>query len=245
MIAALVLAAAAAASPGASTAPPGASPASHGASPPPAGASQAPASASPAAPTDVERLDERAHQDRTIVYYLNDPETHSFDLYHDYTEKKEGEHQYVNVVRKGSASSKPSARILDTGETLKVETLRGEEISRAGVDIGEPVRPDSEIVLVRYPPVRKGESVRLRISETYTDPVSYRIDGAELRFDRSLGRPRNAVVLPAGWYLTASSVPATVSETADGRIRLDFVNPRTDDIPVLIRAARRPAAPKH
>jgi hypothetical protein len=191
---------------------------------------------------ELERLGERAHQDRTIVYFLRDPESHAFDLFHDYTETKEGEHQYVNVVRKGSTSSRPSARILDTGETLKVETLRGEAIAREGVDIGEPVRPDSEIVLVRYPPVRKGESVRLRISETYTDPVSYRIDGDELRFDRSLGRPRNAVVLPPGWYLTASSVPATLSETADGRLRLDFVNPRTDEIAVLIRAARRRAS---
>lgn len=203
-----------------------------------AAAQPAPASPEPKQ-TDTERLDERAHQDRTIVYYLNGPETHSFDLYHDYTESKEGEHQYVNVVRKGSTSSKPSARILDTGEALKVETLKGDEITREKIDIGEPVGPDSEIVLVRYPPVKKGESVRLRISETYTDHVSYRIDGGELRFDRSLGRPRNAVVLPAGWYLTASSIPATISETADGRIRLDFVNPRNDDIAVLIRAARR------
>jgi hypothetical protein len=28
---------------------------------------------------------------------------------------------------------------------------------------------------------------------------------------------------------------------ADGRIRLDFVNPRPDDIAVLIEARRRPA----
>jgi len=209
------------------------------------------AAAGPAPPaesprdSEVERLGERARQDRTIVYFLRDPESHAFDLFHDYTETKEGEHQYVNVVRKGSTSSGPSARILDTGEALKVETLRGEAIAREGVDIGEPVRPDSEIVLVRYPPVRKGESVRLRISETYTDPASYRIDGDELRFDRSLGRPRNAVVLPPGWYLTASSVPATLSETADGRLRLDFVNPRTDEIAVLIRARRRaPTLPR-
>jgi hypothetical protein len=90
--------------------------------------------------------------------------------------------------------------------------------------------------------VKKGASVRLRISETYTDPVSYRLDGDELVFDRSLGRPRNAVVLPAGWFLTAASIPATISETTDGRIRLDFVNSRPDDIAVLIRAARRSPA---
>jgi len=191
--------------------------------------------------TLAERLSERAHQDRTIVYFLLDPDSHSFDLYHDYTETKPGEDKYVNVVRKGSRASKPSARVLDTGEELKVETLRGEEIQKAGVDIGEPIGADSEIVLVRYPAVRKGRSVRPRISETYTDPKSYRKDGEELVFDRSFGRPRNAVVLPAGWYLTASSIPAVVSETDDGRIRLDFVNPRPDEIAVLLRAARRPA----
>ena len=57
---------------------------------------------------------------------------------------------------------------------------------------------------------------------------------------RHVGRPRNAVVLPAGWYLTASAVPATVSPTPDGRVRLDFVNPRNDEIGVLIRARKRP-----
>ncbi len=58
-------------------------------------------------------------------------------------------------------------------------------------------------------------------------------------WDRSFGRPANAVVLPAGWMLTNSSVPGTMSEMPDGRIRLDFVNPRTDDIPVLITARKR------
>jgi len=47
------------------------------------------------------------------------------------------------------------------------------------------------------------------------------------------------VVLPAGWLLTNSSIPATVSETSDGRIRLDFVNARPDEIAVLITAGRR------
>jgi hypothetical protein len=151
--------------------------------------------------------------------------------------------KYLNVVRKGSRASKPAARILDTGETLKVETLRGDEITRAALDIGEPVGPESEVVLVRFPAVAKGRSVRLRISETYTDEKSYRLEGDELVFDRSFGRPRNAVILPAGWFLTASAVPATVTTTADGRIRLDFVNPRNDEIGVLIRAKRRPVRP--
>jgi hypothetical protein len=96
-------------------------------------------------------------------------------------------------------------------------------------------------VIAHFPPVHQGESIRLRIAETYTDPRSYRLEGDRLVFDRSFGRPRNAVVLPAGWSLAANAIPATVSETADGRIRLDFVNPRPDQIDVLIEARRRPS----
>src|SRR5262249_56264188 len=126
-----------------------------------------------------------------------DPDTHAFDLYHDYTETKEGADKYVNVVRKGSTASNPSARILDTGEELKAETLRGEAITKAKVDSGEPVEADSEVVLIRFPAVKKGEAVRLRISETYTDPESYRREGVEPVFDPTFFPPHNAPLLPA------------------------------------------------
>jgi hypothetical protein len=185
------------------------------------------------------RLAERALQTRDIVYFLRQPETHAFDLYHDYTETREGADQYINVVRGGSRVSNPSAYIMDTGETLTTRFLKGDEVTRSGLDIGEPVRPETEVVVIPFPPVRKGESLRLRISETYTDSARYRVEGNELIWDRSFGRPTNAVVLPDGWYLTYSAVPATVSLTADGRVRLDFVNPRLDEIAVLIVARRR------
>jgi hypothetical protein len=187
-----------------------------------------------------ERLSERAHQDREIVYLLQPPETHAFDLYHDYTESRPGVDRYLNVVRAGSTASNPSARNLDTGETLKVETLRGDALPKSGVEDDEEIPPDAEVVVAHFTPVPPGGSVRLRIAETYTDPKSYRLEGDELVFDRTLGRPRNAVVLPAGWLLTASSIPAQVSETSDGRVRLDFINPRPDEIAVLIKARRRP-----
>jgi hypothetical protein len=186
------------------------------------------------------RLAERARQTREIVYFLQQPETHAFDLYHDYTESREGTDKYVNVVRRGSTVSRPEARVLETGASLPAEILLGDAIRRANVDIGEDVRPDSEAVVIRFPPVERGGTLRLRVSETYTDPGSYRLEGEELTFDRNFGRPRNAVVLPDGWYLTASSIPATVSQLPDGRIRLDFVNPRPDSIDVLIKAKRRP-----
>ncbi len=189
---------------------------------------------------DSARLVERAHQDREIVYFLRAPETHAFDLYHDYTESRPGVARYLNVVRPGSTASNPSARNLDTGETLAVETIKGAALPRTGTAEDEEVPPDAEVVVIHFAPVPADGSVRLRIAETYTDAGRYRLDGDELVFDRSFGRPRNAVVLPAGWYLTASSIPAMVSETADGRIRLDFVNPRPDEIAVLIKAGRRP-----
>lgn len=194
----------------------------------------------PAVAQEDGRLSERAHQDREIVYFLREPGTHAFDLYHDYTESRPGVGRYLNVVRTGSSASNPSARNLDTGEPLQVEIRKGDDLIAGGLGEGEEVEPGSEVVVIRFPAVQPGGSVRLRISETYTDPKSYRLEGEELVFERTFGRPRNAVVLPAGWYLTASSIPALVSETSDGRIRLDFVNPRPDEIAVLIKARRRP-----
>jgi hypothetical protein len=185
------------------------------------------------------RLSERARQDREIVYFLQPPETHAFDLYHDYTESRAGVDNYLNIVRGGSKASNPSAVILDTGEKLRVETLKGDAITAAKIDIGEPVTAQSEVVIIRFAPVKQGQSVRLRISETYTDPGRYGLVGEELVWDRAFGRPANAMVLPAGWYLTNCSIPATVSMQPDGRVRLDFVNQRNDNIEVLITARRR------
>lgn len=192
--------------------------------------------------TERARLSERAHQDRDIVYFLQQPETHAFDLYHDYTESREGVDKYLNVVREGSTVSEPSAYILDTGEKLSTKLMSGADLTAAKIDAGEPVSPTTQVVLIPFPPVKKGQSIRLRISETYTAPASYRFDGDELVFDRSLGRPRNAVVLPAGWYLTAGAIPATITQLPDGRIRLDFWNGRPDSVDVLIKAKRRAAA---
>ena len=197
--------------------------------------------------TERGRLATRAHQDRDIVYFLQQPETHAFRLYHDYTESREGVDKYLNVVREGSTVSDPSAYVLDTGEKLPTRLMTGAELLAAKIESAEPVKPTTQVVLIPFPPVKKGQSIRLRISETYTAPASYRLDDDELVFDRSLGRPRNAVVLPAGWYLTASAIPATVTQLSDGRIRLDFWNARPDSIDVLLKARRRvsPADQSH
>ena len=184
------------------------------------------------------RRDERARQNREIVYFLQQPETHSFDLYHDYTETRPGTSTYLNVVRAGSTVSNPMALNLDTGDTLRHDVLKGAAITAARVDVAD-VTAQTEVVVFRFPVVQQGESVRLRMSETYTDTARYKLVGEELVWDRGFGRPANSVVLPAGWLLTNSSIPATVTTIADGRVRLDFINPRPDEIQVLITARRR------
>jgi len=190
--------------------------------------------------TEEDRLSERAHQDRDIVYFLQQPETHAFALYHDYTESRPGVNGYANVVRKGSTASNPSASILDTGEQLQAKEMSGAEMVASKINAGdEKVEPDARVVVIPFPAVQAGQSLRLRIAETYTAPVSYKLDGDEFVFDRSLGRPRNAVVLPSGWYCTFSSIPATVTQLPDGRVRLDYWNGRPDGVDVLLKGRRR------
>ena len=209
---------------------------------PPAAAAPSPAAADTPPreqPMNQIRVTERAFQDREIVYFLKEPETHAFSLYHDYTAQREGEHQYVNVVRAGSSVADPSAKILDTGEVLKTRTLTGADVVREKIDIPDRVESDTQLVLIPFPPVKKGESIRLRISETYTDPARYALVDGQLMWHRSFGRPRNDMVLPAGWYLTTTSIPAVITQEPDGRVRLSYWNGRPDNVDVFVKARRR------
>ena len=189
-----------------------------------------------------ERVAERAHQTREVVYHLQQPETHSFDLYHDYTETKPGTSTYVNIVRPGSTVANPSGLNLDTGVPVKFAVLKGAAITKAAPGT-EGVTADTSAVVFSFQPVPRGGSARLRFQETYTDPARYKLVGDELVWDRSFGRAANAVVLPPGWALTNSAMPAITSLLPDGRIRLDFLNPRPDELGVLV-TARRTSPPR-
>lgn len=185
------------------------------------------------------QFSERAFQDRDIVYFLQQPETHSFLLYHDYTETRTGMDRYLNIVRTGSKASNPSAIILDTGEQLKVESFIGDAITKRGIKINAEIKPETEVVAIWFEPVKEGESKRLRITETYTDPNRYLVYKDQLVWDRSFGRNRNTVILPAGWFLTTSSIPAVISQNEKGLTTLRFVNDRPDNIEVFIKAQRK------
>ncbi|MFT6370331.1 MAG: hypothetical protein ACJAWH_001414 [Maribacter sp.] len=185
------------------------------------------------------QFSERAFEDRDIFYFLQQPETGSFLLYHDYTETRTGMDRYINIVRAGSKASNPSAIILDTGEALKVESFIGAAITKRGITINAEIKPETEVVAIWFDPLKEGASKRLRITETYTDPNRYTVYKEQLVWDRSFGRNRNTVVLPDGWLLTTSSIPAVINQTENGLTTLRFVNDRPDNIDVFIKAQRK------
>jgi len=191
-------------------------------------------------------LTERAYQDREILYELQAPESHAFRIAHDYTIRKAGEQYYFNIVRAGSHVSDPESIDLDTGAKLKWEIVSGKQAIARKLPLNEPVKDDTEIVVTHLArPLATGTTNRIRFKETYVDAKSYYLDGDELVWDRSFGRLRNTVVLPAGWYLTALASAGTIATLPDGRVSVYVVNPRADDVRVYLRARRRPATSAH
>jgi len=181
----------------------------------------------------------RAEQDREIRYWLLDPSTHSFRISHDFTVTRVGQQSVHSFVRAGSSVS-PDSRMfnLDTGEPLHTHIVSGKEVNALGY---YPTPTDPASVVVQgdlSKAVEKGETVRIRVEESYTDPVGYTIDQGELKWTRTLGRPLNYVTLPEGWRLTSVNVPAVITLDAKGCVTLRFTNTRNGDIDVTIRARK-------
>ena len=184
-------------------------------------------------------LSERAYQDREILYELEEPPSSAFRITHDYTERRESVQHYFNIVRAGSHVTAPESIDLDTGETLKGETLSGKQAKARKLPLND-VADDAEVVVTYLAqPVAKGASVRLRLKETYTDPKTLFMEGDELVWDRTFGRLRNTMVLPKGWYLTSLASPGVIQTLPDGRVSVYVVNPRNDEVRVYLRARRR------
>jgi hypothetical protein len=184
----------------------------------------------------------RAEQDREISYWLLDPATHQFRISHDFTVTRAGQKSVHSFVRKGSVVS-PDAKMidLDTGKELVTHAVPGKDVNALGY-YPNPVEPDSVAVQGDLEhPVAEGRSARIRVQETYTDPVGYTMEGSDLVWKRTLGRPLNYVTLPAGWMLISVNTPAAISLDDGGRIKLRFANTRNDELSVVIKARRRPA----
>lgn len=182
----------------------------------------------------------RAEQDREISYWLLAPESGQFRISHDFTVTRPGQGSVHSFVRKGSTVTQSVVVDLDTGQTLKTSNVTGKEVNALGY-YPEPAPEDGVVVQADLPhPVAAGESTRVRVIETYTDAERYFVKDGELVWDRTLGRPWNLVVLPAGWMLSSVSVPAVVSLDEEGRVACRFVNPRNDELHVVLKARRRP-----
>jgi hypothetical protein len=187
----------------------------------------------------------RAEQDLEITYWLQDPSTHQFKISHDFTLTRVGQKYAHSFVRAGSAVNPDSKMFnVDTGKELKTYTVTGKSVNDLKY-YPTPTAPDSVVVQGDLDqPIAEGQSVRIRVEETYTDPVGYTMDKDELIWKRTLGRPLNLVTLPAGWMLTSLNVPAVISMDDQGRVLMRFTNPRNDELNITIRAKRRPAPSK-
>jgi len=182
----------------------------------------------------------RAEQDREIRYWLLDPATHQFRISHDFTVTRKGQKSVHSFVRKGSTVAPDSKMFnLDTGEPLHTHLVSGKEVNALGY-YPTPTEPDSVVVQGDLPKaVGEGESVRVRVEETYTDPVGYTVDKGEILWTRTLGRPLNFVTLPDGYMLTAVNTPAVITLDPQGRVTLRFTNIRNDELSVSIKAKKR------
>ncbi len=182
----------------------------------------------------------RAEQDREIRYWLLDPATHAFRISHDFTVSLVGQKSVHSFVRAGSTVSPDSKMFdLDMGEALPTHVVSGKEVNALGY-YPTPADPDSAVVQGDLPKaVGEGETVRVRVEESYVDPVGYKMEGVELVWQRTLGRPLNYVTLPDGWMLVSVNVPAVVTLDANGCVTLRFTNTRNGDLDITIRAKKR------
>lgn len=183
----------------------------------------------------------RAEQDREISYWLLEPSTHRFFISHDLTVTRVGQKYVHSFVRKGSVVS-PDAKIfdLDTGKQLKTYSVSGKDVNDLGY-YPEKVNPDSVAVQGDLEhPIGEGQSTRVRVQETYTDPVGYAVKDGELVWTRTLGRPLNYVTLPPGWMLTSVNTPTVISLDEEDRVKLRFTNIRNDELAIVIKAKKIP-----
>jgi hypothetical protein len=182
----------------------------------------------------------RADQDRKISYWLLDPPTHQFLISHDFTVTRVGQASVHSFVRKGSTVAPDSKMIdLDTGKPLHTHLVTGKDVNALGYYAEKS--PDDMVVVQGdlEKPVAANTSTRVRVIETYTDPVGYVMDGNELVWKRTLGRPLNFVTLPAGWLLTSVNTPAVITLDDQNRVKMRFINPRNDELSIVIRARKR------
>lgn len=195
--------------------------------------------APPASPTPGPAVAPAAVQteaDEYTRYELLPPESAQFRILYDVTATAAGARFYFNPIRKGSEASRESVVDRMSGESLAFEVVGSDVARRTGLP---DATAGTDFIRVALPrPVPAGGQVRLRIDKTYRDPASWFREGRDVVFKRTLGIPRNTVVLPAGYDVVFCNVPAQILSEPDGRVSISFVNAGPAEAPLLVRARR-------
>jgi len=169
-------------------------------------------------------------QDAYTEYQLLEPGSESFRITYLPEQSRAGSTELVNATRGGSEGSDIEVYDPRTGKPLKF--------------IYEPVPnnpTDHQIRATLAMPVPEGGIGRVLIYKTYKDERTYRMDGADIAWVRSLSGYRLGVVLPKGFAFISSNVAAQLSTTADSRLRIAFANPSGQSNPVTIHARKTTA----
>jgi hypothetical protein len=182
-------------------------------------------------------------EDEFTRYELLAPESHRFAILYDVTTSVPEARFFFNPIREGSVAT--DERVVDraTGKELRWSLVKGKEAKGSGLVETDTKDEASFIKVELASPVPKGGERRIRIYKTYLDPASYRTEGDRIVFERTLSIRRNAVVLPAGYELVGSAVPAIVSTESDGRVVASFVNDRDDSLAVKVEGRRLAGRP--
>src|SRR6266446_2500042 len=173
--------------------------------------------------------------DEYTRYELLSPESASFAIRYEVTATAVGAEYYFNPIRKGSVASGESVVDVMTGQPLRFAVVNGEEAVQDPLLKGEEPSVDYIKVYLARPVPPEGQA-RLLILKTYKDPKSYYREGEAIVFKRSLGVPRNSVVLPAGYELVGCTVPSQVLAEPDGRIAISFMNGSGAEAPLVVKA---------
>jgi hypothetical protein len=134
-------------------------------------------------------------------------------------------------------ASGESVRDRASSQTLPFEVVSGEEARKSGLPEADLA---TDYIRVRLPhPVPPEGGVRLLIEKTYKDPVSYKQEGTDrIVFSRTLGIRRDAIVLPAGYELIGCNYPAQIVTGPDGRVKVSFMHPGPDAVPLVLTGRR-------
>jgi hypothetical protein len=169
-------------------------------------------------------------QEAYTEYQILEPGSESFRIKFLPEQNRAGATELVNATRGGSEGSGVEVYDPRTGKPLKF--------------VYEPIpnNPTDHQIRATLPmPVPEGGIGRVLIYKTYKDERTYRMDGENIVWVRSLSGYRLGVVLPKGFAFISSNVAAQLSTTADGRLKLAFANPSGQSNPVTVHARKTTA----